>query len=198
MFTGIIETLGEIRNISYSGNNIIFSIQSTFTQELKVDQSIAHDGVCLTVTAIENDIYSVTAIRETLDKTRLGNWKVGDLVNLERSLQPSSRIDGHFVQGHVDTIGRIVAIEDDQGSWLYTIAYEGFENLIVPRGSICVNGISLTVARSASGKFTIAVIPYTFEHTNLKQCMPGTAVNLEFDIFGKYIVQYMNNLHDRQ
>ncbi|MDO5509077.1 MAG: riboflavin synthase [Weeksellaceae bacterium] len=198
MFTGIIETLGEIKEISYSGNNIIFKIQSNFTKELQVDQSVAHDGVCLTVTSIQDAIYSVTAVRETLEKTRLGGWKTGDLVNLERSLQPSSRIDGHFVQGHVDTVGRVTSIVDDNGSWLYTIGYEGFENLIVPRGSICMNGISLTVAHSKPGQFTVAVIPYTYEHTNLQHCVVGDHVNLEFDIFGKYIVQYLNRMHDSQ
>jgi riboflavin synthase len=195
MFTGIIRNLGKLVALRDAGSNRIFEIEGEFGEALRVDQSIAHDGVCLTVTEIlresgDSTAYSVTAIEETLRKTRLGDWRPGDLLNLELSLRAGERLDGHFVQGHVDTRGEVLSIEDRDGSWNISFAFDpAFSHLLVPKGSICVNGVSLTVVDCGRGQFSVAIIPYTWTHTNFHQLRPGSPVNLEFDILGKYIHQ---------
>ena len=188
MFTGIIESVGEIKKIETEGDNIHFWVKSAISAELKVDQSVAHNGACLTVTALSDGSHSVTAIRETLDKTSLGQLKVGSLVNLERCLPMNGRLDGHMVQGHVDQVGTCTKAVDENGSWRYTIEYDpSLGNLTVEKGSICINGVSLTVVDSRDDAFSVAIIPYTYEHTNFKTLAEGDRVNLEFDILGKYI-----------
>lgn len=190
MFTGIIEALAKLEKINSEKENIHFTFSCPFTQELKIDQSVAHNGVCLTVTEITNNKYSVTAIKETLDKTNLGQLKVNDLVNLERCMKLGERLDGHLVQGHVDQVAECVSIENQNGSWLYTFTYDSSTgNLTVEKGSITVNGVSLTVVNSEKGKFSVAIIPYTYEHTNFQNLKINDQVNLEFDIIGKYIAQ---------
>lgn len=192
MFTGIIEAVGKVEDISKNGKNIIFTLSSPFTQELKIDQSMAHDGCCLTVEKIEGNRYQVTAIDETLVKTNLSNWSVGSHVNLERCLQMNGRLDGHMVQGHVDTTGEISAIEERDGSKFITVSYQETEvYTTVPQGSVTLNGISLTVAQSTTNRLSVAIIPYTWEHTNLKYLNIGDRVNLEFDILGKYVANFM-------
>lgn len=189
MFTGIIEALGEVKEISTQQDNITFAFTSPFTGELVVDQSVAHNGVCLTVVQIDGDRYDVTAVRETLMKTNLGHLEVGDLVNLERCTQIGGRLDGHIVQGHVDTVGTIQSISPEEGSWKFTIAHEPLEKaLIIPKGSIAVNGTSLTVVDVERDHFTFVVIPHTMEKTVLGRLKSGDQVNLEFDIVGKYIL----------
>lgn len=191
MFTGIIETTGTIEKISSSGTNKSFWISSPISGELKIDQSISHNGVCLTVEAIEGNSHKVTAVLETLNKTDLGNWQTADPVNLERCLQPSGRLDGHFVQGHADTTGTLLSKTDMNGSWQFTFQFpRAFAHLVIEKGSIAVNGISLTVFNVGDDTFTVAVIPYTYAHTNLQFLQPGAAVNLEFDIIGKYIARW--------
>lgn len=188
MFTGIIETLGIVEKIVLNQENIDFTIASPISAELKIDQSIAHNGVCLTVVALGNNTHTVTAIAETLNKTNLGALLVGDKLNLERCMQLNGRLDGHIVQGHVDQIGECVAIEDQQGSWLYTFSYDSaLGNVTIEKGSITVNGVSLTVVNSQVGQFSVAIIPYTHEHTNFHQLKVGSTVNLEFDVIGKYV-----------
>ena len=190
MFTGIIETLAKVQKISPQNSNIDFTLSSKITGELKVDQSVSHNGVCLTVTNIENDTYTVTAIKETLEKSNLGNLKEGDLVNIERSLKIGDRLDGHMVQGHVDTTAVCKNVTEEAGSWLFEFAFTTPSNyLIVDKGSICINGVSLTVVSQNEKGFTVAIIPYTYEHTNFKQIKKGTLVNIEFDIIGKYIAK---------
>lgn len=190
MFTGIIEVLGKVTGITTQGTNRTFWIESPFTADLKVDQSVAHNGVCLTVEAIEGSRYQVTAVQETLDKTALGQWQVGTTVNLERSLLPSSRLDGHFVQGHVDTTGTCQSLIDKQGSWELTFQFpEQFAPLVIEKGSICINGISLTAFNVTSTSLTVAIIPFTWTHTNLQFLNEGDAINLEFDMIGKYILR---------
>lgn len=192
MFTGIIETLGTVTGIRSEGTNKHFNLTAPFTNELKIDQSVAHNGVCLTVVAIENDTYTVTAIDETLQKTSLNDLKEGDIVNLERCMQANGRFDGHVVQGHVDQVGICESVEDQNGSWLFTFSYDGsIGNVTVEKGSICINGISLTVVNSKENQFSVAIIPYTYEHTNLQHVKPGTRVNLEFDIIGKYLARLL-------
>lgn len=192
MFTGIVEAVGSVEKIAKSGRNIDFSMECPFSQELKIDQSLAHDGCCLTVVEIWDSGYKVTAIDETLEKTNLSFWQVGTRVNLERCLKFDGRLDGHFVQGHVDKTGTVESIESRDGSWFVTINYEEDKNFTtVPQGSITVNGISLTVAHSGTNSFSVAIIPYTWEHTNMKFLKPGDTVNLEFDIIGKYIAKLM-------
>ncbi|KAA9325198.1 riboflavin synthase [Adhaeribacter soli] len=194
MFTGIIEGLGTIRNIREEGTNKHFTLTAPFVQELKIDQSVAHNGVCLTVVAISGDEYTVTAIDETLQKTNLGFWKENDTVNLERCMPASGRFDGHIVQGHVDQTAVCKSIENANGSWIFTFEYEASQgNITVEKGSVCVNGISLTVVNSRENAFSVAIIPYTFEHTNLKNLKVGDTVNLEFDIIGKYIARILGN-----
>lgn len=186
MFTGIIEVLGVIQQIKPEGSNIHFTIAAPFTQELQVDQSIAHNGICLTVVSINDDEYTVTAIEETLNKTAMNSWNVGDAVNLERCMPADGRFDGHIVQGHVDTIGTCSAIEERDGSWVFEFNYTS-NDLTVEKGSITVNGTSLTVVDSKDDKFSVHVIPYTYEHTVFHQLKVGDPVNLEFDIIGKYV-----------
>ena len=188
MFTGIIETLGTIKMLKKEGENIHVSVQSTITNELKIDQSVAHNGICLTVVAIENDIYTVTAIKETIEKTNLGEWQVGDVVNLERAMKLGDRLDGHIVQGHVDQIAICKNIEEVDGSWYFTFEYDrALSNITIEKGSITVNGTSLTVVNSKINEFSVAIIPYTYEHTNFHSFKIGTKVNLEFDVIGKYV-----------
>jgi riboflavin synthase len=190
MFTGIIEQLGTIKAIEKEGENIHFTVQSSFANELKIDQSVAHNGVCLTVVHINDDQHVVTAIHETLEKTNLGEWKVGTKVNLERCMQMNGRLDGHIVQGHVDSTAICTAIEDQNGSWKYTFEYSS-NQVTVEKGSITVNGVSLTVVDSKDKSFSVCIIPYTYEHTNFHQLKVGDKINLEFDIIGKYVAKLM-------
>ncbi len=192
MFTGIIECLAKIVEIRNDKNNIHFYLDAPFTQELKVDQSIAHNGVCLTVTEIKNSIYTVTAIQETLQKTNLGKCNVGDVINLERCMLMNGRLDGHIVQGHVDQTGICKGIEEQNGSWFFSFEYASdSKNITVEKGSITVNGVSLTVVNSNPAGFSVAIIPYTYEHTNFRQLKIGDSVNLEFDIIGKYVAKLL-------
>jgi len=190
MFTGIIEQLGTIKAIEKEGENIHFTVHSSFANELKIDQSVAHNGVCLTVVQINDDQHVVTAIHETLEKTNLGEWKVGTKVNLERCMQMNGRLDGHIVQGHVDSTAVCTAIEDQNGSWKYTFEYTT-NQVTVEKGSITVNGVSLTVVDSKDRSFSVCIIPYTYEHTNFHQLKVGDKINLEFDIIGKYVAKLM-------
>lgn len=193
MFTGIIEALGKVIGIEKDKDNVRFEIESPFTHELKIDQSVAHNGVCLTVTAVKERSYFVTAIHETLQKTNLGSWSVGDAVNLERCMVLGGRLDGHIVQGHVDQTGKCVGIQEQNGSWLYTFEYDDSKgNVTIEKGSVTINGISLTVVNSKQNQFSVAIIPYTYEHTNLQFLKTGSFVNLEFDIIGKYVSRLMN------
>jgi riboflavin synthase len=188
MFTGIIETVGVLEEIRESGGNRNFLVRSSITGELKVDQSLSHNGICLTVEQKDNEIYQVTAVAETLAKTDAGTWKEGKLINLERAMLMNGRLDGHLVQGHVDATATCAKIEDQNGSWLFEFHFPAqFANLMIEKGSICVNGISLTAFNVTRNSFCVAIIPYTYEHTNLKQLAPGDTVNLEFDMVGKYI-----------
>ena len=190
MFTGIIESIGVVKAINHDKSNINFCISSDLTRELKVDQSISHNGVCLTVVNLEKDSYTVTAIKETLDKTNLGKLKLGDQLNLERCLKVGDRLDGHFVQGHVDQIATCVNVDNENGSWVFTFKYSPLNNNItIEKGSITVNGVSLTVVNSKESEFSVAIIPYTFDNTNFNSFKAGTLVNLEFDVFGKYITK---------
>ncbi len=195
MFTGIIETLGKVETIKEEGTNKHFILSSAFTNELQIDQSVAHNGVCLTVVAIDGESYTVTAIDETLKKTNLNSLKVGDVVNLERCMQANGRFDGHVVQGHVDQTGTCESVTDENGSWIFTFSYDASTgNVTVEKGSICINGISLTVVNSQQDRFSVAIIPYTFEHTNLHSVKPGDSVNLEFDIIGKYVARLLGKV----
>ncbi len=192
MFTGIIETLGKIENIEQEKSNIHFYVSSAISNELKIDQSVSHNGVCLTVVGLNNDLHKVTAIDETLQKTNLAQLKVGDLINLERCTLAGGRFDGHIVQGHVDQTARCIQKKDENGSFIFTFQYDVFkQNMTVEKGSITVNGISLTVVDSKDDQFSVAIIPYTLEHTNLQQVEVGSTVNLEFDIIGKYVTKIM-------
>ena len=193
MFTGIIEAVGIIEKIQENGSNIDFTLSCPLTNELKIDQSLAHNGCCLTVVKTEGNQYTVTAIQETLEKTNLGKWELGTVVNLERCMKMDGRLDGHIVQGHVDQTGEVLSIENKDGSYYITIAYNADGNFVtVPQGSITVNGISLTVAKSEESQFSVAIIPYTWEFTNMKHLKSGDKVNLEFDIIGKYIAKLIN------
>ncbi len=192
MFTGIIETLAKVEGIEKENSNVHFTFSSPITHELKIDQSVAHNGVCLTVVKIENTHYSVTAINETLQKTNLGNLKVGDSVNIERCMSANGRFDGHIVQGHVDETGTVTNMMDNKGSWTYTIAYQNkSNNITVEKGSITINGTSLTVVDSKDHSFSVCIIPYTYENTVFKTMKIGDTVNLEFDIVGKYVAKMM-------
>lgn len=192
MFTGIVETQGLVHEIETDGSNIHFWIKSKIASELKVDQSVAHDGVCLTVVEVKPELFRVTAIRETLLKTRIGSWQVGTAVNLERCMPATGRFDGHIVQGHVDTVGKISRIEDDNGSWRFYITHDVSNDFVtVKKGSITVNGVSLTVVDSTEDSFSVAIIPYTFNHTGFKDLRVGDTVNLEFDIVGKYVAEML-------
>ena len=187
MFTGIIESLGTVISIQRNFSNLIFEISTSFIKELEVDQSIAHNGICLTVTNLNDNTYLVTAIEETIKKTEISSWKLGDSINLERCMPASGRFDGHIVQGHVDEVATCTNIEDTNGSWLFTFEYDNQENITVEKGSITVNGISLTVVKSFNKKFSVAIIPYTYQNTNLLSLKIRDKVNIEFDILGKYI-----------
>ena len=192
MFTGIIETLGKIENIEQEKSNIHFYVSSAISNELKIVQSVSHNGVCLTVVGLNNDLHKVTAIDETLQKTNLAQLKVGDLINLERCTLAGGRFDGHIVQGHVDQTARCIQKKDENGSFIFTFQYDvSKQNITVEKGSITVNGISLTVVDSKDDQFSVAIIPYTLEHTNLQQVEVGSTVNLEFDIIGKYVTKIM-------
>lgn len=188
MFTGIIEELGEIVELERTADNLNIKVKAEMTPELKIDQSVSHNGVCLTVVAINGPFYTVTAIQETLKKTNLGNLKQGDAVNLERAMKLGARLDGHIVQGHVDHTAICQNIEELEGSWYFTFAYDSSsENITIEKGSITVNGVSLTVVNSKKNEFSVAIIPYTLKHTTFKSLKKGDAVNLEFDVIGKYV-----------
>ena len=190
MFTGIIETLGKVIKLEKDSGNLNIHIQSALSQQLKVDQSIAHNGVCLTVVTVNNDSYVVTAIKETLDKTNLSHLKVGDTVNLERAMKLGERLDGHIVQGHVDEVGVCTKKIKEDGSHVFTFKFNSASpNITIEKGSITVNGVSLTVVNSKEKEFSVAIIPYTFEHTNFKEMQIGDVVNLEFDVVGKYVLK---------
>lgn len=188
MFTGIIETLGYVTNLNYELENLNITVKSNISKELKIDQSVAHNGVCLTVIEIIDDCYTVTAIKETLDKTNIGKLNIGDVINLERAMKLGDRLDGHIVQGHVDQTAECTNIKETNGSWLYTFKYDSLlNNITIEKGSITVNGVSLTVVNSKRSEFSVAIIPYTHEHTNFKNFKIGSTVNLEFDVIGKYV-----------
>jgi len=188
MFTGIIETIGLVKEILKENDNLHIKIQSNITKELKIDQSVAHNGICLTVVEIDNDIYTVTAIKETIKKTNINRLCQGSSVNLERAMKLGDRLDGHIVQGHVDQIGVCVNVKEENGSWVFTFEYDkNLNNITIEKGSITIDGTSLTVIDSKINEFSVAIIPYTFEHTNFKNYKKGTIVNLEFDVIGKYV-----------
>lgn len=196
MFTGIIERLGLIVAVDKVGGNTIFKVSTPLTHELKVDQSIAHNGVCLTIEAIHEEIYQVTAIEETLSKTNADNWRVGDVVNLERAMQFNGRMDGHLVQGHVDAVAKCVEIKDMDGSWQYRFQFpEKFAMLMIEKGSVSLNGTSLTIFEVTKDHFSVAIIPYTYHHTNIHTLQIGHTVNIEFDMIGKYVARFaqLNN-----
>ena len=190
MFTGIIEGFGEVKKLVQENDNLHITMESDLTPELKIDQSVAHNGVCLTVVDIEENQYTVTAIKESLDKTNLNHLSVGSKVNLERAMKLGARLDGHIVQGHVDQIGKCTQIIETGGSWYFTFEYDAAQkNMTIEKGSITINGVSLTVIDSGISNFSVAIIPYTYEHTNFHQFELGTVVNLEFDVVGKYIAK---------
>nr|WP_315144469.1 riboflavin synthase [uncultured Flavobacterium sp.] len=190
MFTGIIETIGIVTEIKKEQNNLHLILSSSITPELKIDQSVAHNGICLTVVAINGTNYTVTAIAETINKTNIGSWNVNDEVNLERAMKLGDRLDGHIVQGHVDQIATCTEAYETNGSWHYTFEYDpNRSNITIEKGSITVNGVSLTVVNSEKNKFSVAIIPYTYEHTNFHNFKVGTIVNLEFDVIGKYVAR---------
>ena len=190
MFTGIIETLGTVEELKKDAENLHISIKSSITNELKIDQSVAHNGVCLTVVDIKGDVYTVTAIQETLDKTSIGDLGQGSVVNLERAMVLGSRLDGHIVQGHVDQTGICISAEEKEGSWVFTFKYDSSKNNVtIEKGSITVDGVSLTVVDSQKDQFSVAIIPYTYEHTRFNTYQIGSKVNLEFDVIGKYVAK---------
>jgi len=189
VFTGIIEHIGEVVSLEREQDNLHISMRTPITSELKIDQSVAHNGVCLTVVAIQDDVYIVTAIKETLDKSNLGQLEVGHKVNIERCMKLGDRLDGHIVQGHVDQTAQCTHIRQEQGWHTYTFEYTPSQNITVEKGSVCVNGVSLTVVNSQKNSFSVAIIPYTYEHTNFQYLQVGSTVNLEFDIIGKYITK---------
>ena len=192
MFTGIIEALGQVERIEQEGTNVHFTIASSISDQLKIDQSLAHDGVCLTVVALGPGTHTVTAIEETMKRSKLGSWEVGTRVNLERAMQANARLDGHMVQGHVDTTGTCIGLEESGGSWYFHFRYQPSKaHMLVDKGSVCINGVSLTVVNPEEDRFSVAIIPYTYEHTNFHQIKEGSIVNLEFDIIGKYLAKYM-------
>ena len=195
MFTGIIESLGEVQQLERDRGNLHISINSSITQELKIDQSVAHNGVCLTVVSLEGNSYAVTAIDETLQKTNLGEFKVGDKVNLERAMVLGSRLDGHIVQGHIDQTGKCIAVLEKDGSWFFTFEYDTSQNNVtIEKGSITIDGVSLTVVDSGKNTFSVAIIPYTYENTRFNTYKVGSTVNLEFDVIGKYVARIMQPL----
>ena len=193
MFTGIIESLGEIKSLKKEGTNIRVEIQSAILDEIKVDQSIAHNGICLTVEKINPASYEVVAVKETIDKTNLGEWASGGKVNLERCMQMNARLDGHIVQGHVDETALVRSIKTEEGSWVYSFELKNPSKLIVEKGSICINGTSLTAFNVTDSSFAVTIIPYTYDHTIFHQLKEGDLVNIEFDIVGKYIQRMVAN-----
>ena len=192
MFTGIIENIAIVKIIKKYGDNLVFTFESNITSELKIDQSVSHNGICLTVVDIFENNYSVVAIKETVLKSSIKNWKIGDEINLERAMKIGDRLDGHLVQGHVDQIAICENIKEEKGSWYFSFKYKKSENITIEKGSISVNGISLTVVNSKTNKFSVAIIPYTYNHTNFKNLKVGDTVNLEFDMVGKYISKLLN------
>lgn len=197
MFTGIIESTATVVHIRPEGSNLHFTFSSPISHELKIDQSVAHNGVCLTVIGLENDTHTVTAIAETLDKTNLGNLRAGEKVNLERCMPANGRFDGHIVQGHVDQTAVCTGKKELDGSWVFSFRYEGSQNITVEKGSITINGVSLTVVDAGENTFSVAIIPYTYTHTNFHTIAAGSTVNLEFDIIGKYIARMMKGYTPR-
>ncbi|SUZ70986.1 uncharacterized protein METZ01_LOCUS23840 [marine metagenome] len=187
MFTGIIETIAVISKLEMEKGNLHITLKSNLTNEFKIDQSVSHNGICLTVVDITNKEYVVTAIEETISKSSIGSWKVGDQINLERAMKMGDRLDGHMIQGHVDQVGKCIDIVEKDGSWFFTIQYSESNNITVEKGSIAINGISLTVVGSNNNSFSVAIIPYTYSNTNFKTLKVGDTVNLEFDILGKYL-----------
>jgi riboflavin synthase len=195
MFTGIIEQIAEVVKVESEGSNVHITLKSTITVELKIDQSVAHNGVCLTVVAINGDEYVVTAIKETLEKSNIGLLVVGSKVNMERCLKVGGRLDGHMVQGHVDQTAKCIEVKEEKGSFVYTFKHKQTQGMTVEKGSVCVNGVSLTVINSKDTSFSVAIIPYTQEHTNFHEFKEGTVVNIEYDILGKYISKmFLNNI----
>lgn len=193
MFTGIIEEIGVVSNLKKELDNLHISIKSTIANELKIDQSVAHNGVCLTVVAINDDEYTVTAIKETLDKTSLSSLNIDDKVNLERAMKLGDRLDGHIVQGHIDQTGICTDVKEENGSWIFSFSYDSnLNNITIEKGSITINGTSLTVVNSQKDTFSVAIIPYTYEHTNFNTFKKGTVINLEFDVLGKYVSKLVN------
>ncbi|MBK6341783.1 MAG: riboflavin synthase [Flavobacteriales bacterium] len=191
MFTGIVEEVGAIAAVRDEGSNRVLTVSARMAPELKVDQSVSHNGVCLTVTKVLGEAYEVAAVQETLERTNLGALRVDDAVNLERSLRLGDRLDGHLVQGHVDDVVRCIDVRDENGSWTFVFALPPSKHLLVPKGSICLNGISLTIARLDASAFAVAIIPYTFAHTTFRSLRPGEAVNVEYDVLGKYVARMM-------
>ena len=187
MFTGIIENLSEIKEINKEGDNLSISLISEITNELKIDQSLSHNGVCLTVVDINNNIYKVTAIKETILKSSIKDWKIGDIINIERAMKLGDRLDGHMVQGHVDQTAICTKISEENGSWYFYFEYQRSSNLTIEKGSISINGVSLTIVESMDNGFSVAIIPYTYDNTNFKNIKVGDLVNIEFDMIGKYI-----------
>ncbi len=194
MFTGIIEDLGILKKIEKNGGNVNLYFESKLTQELKIDQSLSHNGVCLTVVSIENNVYKVTAVKETLKKSNLGELKIDSIINLERAMKSNGRLDGHYVQGHVDQTGKCLNVKETDGSWYYEFEYDNISsNVTIEKGSIAINGVSLTVVDSKLNGFSVAIIPYTYNNTNFKKIQKGDIVNIEFDMIGKYISKLLSN-----
>ena len=193
MFTGIIEGLGQVASVTSSGGNRSFTLSAPFAHELKIDQSLSHNGICLTVEAINGDLYQVTAVAETLAKTNAGDWKKGDTINLERAMVMNGRLDGHLVQGHVDATATVTQITDMGGSWQYDFRFpSAFAALVIEKGSVCLNGVSLTAFHVTRDSFSVAIIPYTYEHTNFAFLLPGSSINIEFDMIGKYVNRFIS------
>lgn len=192
MFTGIIESIGKVKSLQTEGGNVRLTVQSDMASELKIDQSVAHNGVCLTVVAIEGDAYEVVAVEETLKRTAISTWREGTPVNLERCMRIGDRLDGHIVQGHVDTVAEVVSVAEADGSWNFRFRYPASNgHVTVPKGSVSVNGVSLTVVESEPDAFSVTIIPYTYTHTTFNTLSPGSKVNIEFDIIGKYVARMM-------
>ena len=197
MFTGIIENLSEIKEINKEGDNLSISLISEITNELKIDQSLSHNGVCLTVVDINNNIYKVTAIKETILKSSIKEWKIGDIINIERAMKLGDRLDGHMVQGHVDQTAICTKISEENGSWYFYFEYQRSSNLTIEKGSISINGVSLTIVESMDNRFSVAIIPYTYDNTNFKNIKVGDLVNIEFDMIGKYIQKIIKAQSDQ-
>jgi riboflavin synthase len=193
MFTGIIESLGKITNINMSQGNVDFTVKSSISKDLKIDQSVSHNGVCLTVIDLKNDTHTVTAVKETLDKSSLNNFNVGDHVNLERAMKLGERLDGHMVQGHVDGVAKCVESKLNDGSWIYVFEFDKKnQHLLIEKGSVCINGVSLTVFDIDDNRFSVTIIPYTYENTSFKELKSGDVVNMEYDMIGKYLSRFSN------